>query len=667
MVEFKDGGQPTVASAASPTPGHGRAVSTGMKYQSFQVGIDDVLAFANECSQPGGGRVVRFTLNAARPLQSYLLELYINLDLDLNPLEATEQANSKFVRASSRSALDFPSTRKPDPTGGALVKTSPIVVVIDDGCSFANSRLVASNGGALVSAIWDQDPDANQQGLDRTRADPAGISRRTPANEANGIGYGQKIIIGAAYSSIRGSSKERSESEVYISSGYLYPTPAWTHGSAILDVVGSSRTLGPPAHDWLRGLHAADEVIFIQLPVATVDDTSGGSLTGYALDGIHEALASAGSRPVIVNLSYGTHSGPHDGTSMFESALDELLTKNVNLHVVLPAGNSHLSRCHWYGYVEQQVPKVLRWKVIPDNPTDSFMELWFEDDADIEVRLIPPDASGSPPIRPESAWSLSSHGDRTPPVVSAAVIYPGKAAEGKRGRMVLLAVAATRRRIVRNRRDDDSGAPEVHRQAPHGIWRIELVNRGSVRKQVHAWIQRDDRAPGRSRSRLASPDRQSYFVEDDLTRAAPEFTLNGIATLAPKGNYMGRLWVVGAMRRSDQSLSLYSAAGPNRNTGDRTEGPDVVTVADHSICLPGTLVSTALSGGTRRVDGTSIAAAVFTRILNDHLCKSPSWPLVPFPPDPLASRNYVDRPRRVEGDPDRAQPFLRGLFQRLNP
>ena len=55
---------------------------------------------------------------------------------------------------------------------------------------------------------------------------------------------------------------------------------------------------------------------------------------------------------VIVNLSYGPTTGPHDGTALLEEALNALITQfdgtqgKPKLEIVLAAGNAYFSEGH---------------------------------------------------------------------------------------------------------------------------------------------------------------------------------------------------------------------------------------------------------------------------------------------------------------------------------
>ena len=80
-----------------------------------------------------------------------------------------------------------------------------------------------------------------------------------------------------------------------------------------------------------------------------------GGLPIHVLDGLRYILDRATSLapprgvPVVVNLSFGHIAGPHDGSSMLERAIHELIEayrRAARLEVVVAAGNSLLSRCH---------------------------------------------------------------------------------------------------------------------------------------------------------------------------------------------------------------------------------------------------------------------------------------------------------------------------------
>jgi hypothetical protein len=254
-------------------------------------------------------------------------------------------------------------------------------------------------------------------------------------------------------------------------------------------------------------------------------------------------------------------------------------------------------------------------------------------------------------------WSDGTGADEE---IRAAVIYPPSVAQARDDTMILVVLPPTQLRSnsKEDRTDAVSGLPRKPMRALHGVWTVELEldpTKGAAECRFDAWIQRSDSAPARTRASYGYAGRQSYFLEPDKDEVDPRTTLNGIATLPHK-----RLWVVGAMRFSDSSISDYSAAGPNRNCPERFEGPDVVMWADQSRNVPGLLLRGALAGSRQRVSGTSMAAALFTRVLYDRLASGGrtdfTWWLCPSTPS---------RPVLVpEGAPQHADFIHRGEFTR---
>lgn len=595
------------------------------------------------------------------------------------------------------------SAKKPPPP------PEPLVGVIDDACNFASPRWWRNAQVPSIRLVWDQgarkaavyrgestpNSDEGPFGADRISVWKSNELRLPPIIIPPGptfptgltipsIAYGgsphglqlnlkdELVEPPAGRSRAAGGTHRRfvdvgkapcdEEMTIYRRTGFTRARSLtrWTHGSAVLDLVaGGSEQQSP-------------EVVFVQLPQPTVEDTSGASLAAHALDGLYHILETADGRDVVVNLSYGTNSGPHDGTSLFEAAISEMLLRHKNLHLVLPAGNMHLSRTHCSEHVGAGQQRVLRWKVLADDPTDNFMEIWFEEGADFEIRVQPP-VGPSHVVRRGHAvyWRAGGAAKRSAAeLVRAGIVFPDHVAQGNHGTMALIAVAPTRRlfdqqlagldvTVKTNARSADRSRSVRKRvEAPHGVWTITLTNLGTASSRFHAWIQRDDSAPGGRVSSRGFPGRQSYFL-DSSQSVDPSSTMNGIATLKPQE----RLRVVGSMRYLDKGLSVYSAAGPDRGTGDRLEGPDVVTISDYSLNIPGLLVRGMLAGSRVRINGTSMAAAVISGLMYRHLRKgrrSDSFLYLPV-------TEPTTRPIVPAGAPTHAQAFLRGEYQRVEP
>jgi hypothetical protein len=583
-------------------------------------------------------------------------------------------------------------------------KSLPLVCVIDDRPNAFSESLLGGQQ-ALDWSSWHQGGEAETlKLLDESNAfAPAMSLIWSGANivDFDGAWLGRRPKPSPDPAKGIGAQAGDSSMRAYQGQLVQWPPPATSHGSAVLDLVrGRALWSGHPPDGpaWIsrKVTHRTrpQRVHFVQLPIPTVVDTAGGSLAASVLDGIHDALYQAEpNQDVIVNISFGTHSGGHDGTSMLEGAICELLdlyngtpeAQGKKLHVVLPAGNSHLLRCHAMGTLcphttagETGPKHTLLWKVQPDTPVDSFMEVWLPESAEIVISMYAPD--GSPPssitLTPTKGVVSSEYLNRQSKRIGA-IISPQTPAQSLRGRMVLLAItpsgkpnAPLESQVVLDKDlgaffgQGSSKAPAI---SPHGIWTITLAANGRERVPFHAWIQRADTAPLRGRSSRGYGGRQSQFLDTPEGGVDPRFTLNGIATFSHE-----RLFVVGAMRHSDNCLSVYSAAGPNRGETSRCEGPNWVVRADESRNVPGLLVSGFHGGAWHRVSGTSMAAAVFTRHLYEHLSQggtAASFQHLPHQYDKCHSANFDASCKELvpAGAPEHAHPLHRGIWHRLVP
>ncbi len=586
------------------------------------------------------------------------------------------------------------------PRGNKGAGAPPLVCVMDDRPNVFSARLREA-GADIVVSLWHQGgSQGTLHGLDSSGAWDSAVIE--PSGEFGQSELRQSAFLGrrAALAAMPFAPEEAGDRAMI---GYrwlwsAWPPPGTSHGSAVLDLV-AGHTLwtgwraGPCPHRFLprpvRSRPRPPRVHFVQLPIPTVLDTAGGTLSAAVLDGIHDALAQADEgQHVIVNLSFGTHSGGHDGTSMLERAMCELLclydgseaAQGKTLHIVLPAGNSHLWRCHACARLQPGRPHTLHWKVQPDNPVDSFVELWFDEAASARIRLTSPDGTTTfIDIRDSDTTTRQafipprrSVDGVKQPFTEAGLVSPRMPTQSTRGRMVLVAVAATGwplpPLIITN---TDPAAPDPSTRpgaatrwsqargaAQHGVWKIEVTAHDASPDFFHAWVQRGDTAPLRGRAFRGYQGRQSYFLDLPGAGVEPTFTLNGIATAKHQ-----RLYVVGAMRRHDDCLSRYSAAGPNRCERSRMEGPDWVVHVDESRNQPGLLVASFLGGTAYRVSGTSMAAAVLTRHLYEHLADGGTAATFDF-------RTEFDDgcdERVAEAEPRHAHPVFRGLWRRVVP
>jgi hypothetical protein len=568
--------------------------------------------------------------------------------------ELTEMVKQAPVSKNPRG----PSPCEPLPPGRPVS-----VCVIDDGCNFASAALDRS-GDSVVPELLVQAAEAEAlTKLDNTEKYTPGLNVvfKGSSFDFSGILLGRRLDTRQFRTASDTDGPDLScEPAVYRATDYLHPTPSGRHGAAVLDLI-ANRRLWIDTHWFSRC--APPKVHFVQLPVPTVVDTSGNSLSAQVLAAIHEALFRADAcSDILLNLSFGNHSGPHDGTSMIECAIVELLklydgceeAAGKRLIVVLPAGNSHLLRCHAQGHACRERPSAIDWKVMPDDDTDNFVEIWLPRGRVARVKVTAPDGiMADLQVGPKAAQDFKVNwtdekGNKFEP--ADMLFYANEPPQSCHAALLLLAVQGNRalsqdperflmdfkldylRSKDGKRIDSKFGEhPNQIRKAQpprHGIWRIELTpDEGPDAAPIpwQAYVQRGDVAPLRRRSARGVFGRQSYIMDNCESQAEPMFTLNGIATASHE-----RLFVVGAMERADGRLSPYSAAGPRVPPAldparippaddCRVGGPCWVVPADESRRRHGLLVGGVLGGSHLRMSGTSMAAATLTRHLWEHL------------------------------------------------
>ncbi len=491
---------------------------------------------------------------------------------------------------------------------GCWPDAAPQVVtgLIDDGIGFAHDRLFSSDGTTRIEYFWDQQVPSSAWppdfGTEYTKRAPViGIDARAAASRHNGI---------------------VDEDEVYRLSGQADHTQAGhkplaaarSHGAHVADLA-----CNPP---WphttpLPAAAGTRPVVAVQLPSVTVQDTSGATLAPQVYQGLCYILcrskliaqrSGADSLPVVVNISYGFISGPHDGSGLLESAIDQLLIDHNSLpgqraaRVVLPAGNNHLSRCHAHFSLPAGSSRELRWRVLPDDRTESSVDMWLPAGTKLgklSVLITAPDGSNGTGAFPANGQCEFKIGND---IVGRATFFPA-GSPALRSRITLWLAPTV---------SPDGNVPT----AMAGVWLIKIRNRhGSVAvNDIHAWVQRDDTAPGYpQRGRQSTFDDPAYQRFDDGGRAvdfdnaASDVRRGGLFNAIASGS---EPIVVGGYRRSDGAAATYSAGGPllpPKRQAPNPEGPEAMLPSDDSPSQRGVLAAGTRSNSCVALSGTSVA------------------------------------------------------------
>ncbi|MDM0036093.1 hypothetical protein QTI33_28425 [Variovorax sp. J22P271] len=474
------------------------------------------------------------------------------------------------------------ANRSKEVSGGKV-----LAAVLDDGCSFANARFQQANGTRVVW-LWNQDDEARGAPL----APPNG-----PSNAAN-FGYGGQFSK-ADLDFIHPTSFN-TQDEAYREAGLIGLRRAASHGTHVMDLLAGSES-------W--------EIVFVQFPRNCVDDPTGLWLKRFAFEGLLYIVECAGkaTKTIVANISWGPQTGPHDGSSPLEKAIDTLVLEQKVHHagrtliVSLPAGNSFGSDSH--ARIDYSHGGEVDWIVPPDGEIPAFIEFRWPPGvsvSDARLRVAPPSgpAIDASPVRqygPNNTWwvKLKAVGS------------------GVRGLVVV---------------HPTGGPGNSGHWGPHGRWRIEIDPTPSgVDGAVHVYVARADHNMGARRKAKASqltdaalesgryvaPAHRYDEVIDSAVRRSG--TINGIGT--GTSTYVAAGYVAKPLESAP-----YSSSGPTRGT---VEKPDYACMTDRSAARPGVRATGVRSGTTTVLVGTSTAAPQLGRKLAHNL-NPPATKPIPY-------------------------------------
>lgn len=498
--------------------------------------------------------------------------------------------------------------------------------LIDGGLAFANVRFLAS-GKARTAFFWRQDAKG-------VGAPPAGF------------GFGHELRAADIDQAMRANTYAGmvDEDAVYRQFKLDDLRKNVNHGTQVMDLACGPRTLaaqvaGVPPHpnappSWALADDDASRapLLAVQLDWSNIVDTSGGSMNVSVMDALMYLLSRCHQdASLAVNISWGTLAGPHDGSSVLEAAMDQLMElREGRLHIIVPAGNAYQSRTHANATLAKGRSMPLSWEAPPDDATQSFLEIWLPPGASgVEITVTPPGGRAALPAMPIGRSGLWGD-DKAGP--ACALIYPSHVATGAHGTCALLALAPT-----------FSFKPGVA-TAPSGTWQVVVTNCGDQPASIDAYIERDDVALGQNTgarqsrfgdtlyNRSGNPDSWvdvpvSLRRQLSATLIRRSGTFNSLSTGEHSISVGGRR-LLGHPLPSEASWALYSPQDPDPDAS-RPQRPGVVKVpkrwaiSDENAALWGVRAAGTRSASAVRLVGTSSAAPQITREIFNGLAAAP--------------------------------------------
>jgi hypothetical protein len=489
----------------------------------------------------------------------------------------------------------------------AGVHKTPVVAVIDHAIAFSNSTFSDSSGATRIRVLWDQDPHSKPRPIG-----PPSVGADWERQDK--FGYGA-VIRSTAINNAK--AYFQSEEELYIAAAYKPVLRRVGHGTHVLDLAA-----GKKAWPSLPDQACAADIWAVQLPATPYKDTSGGSLCVHILDALQWfKLSTDETQPVVANISDGAYAGPSRGRSLLERAMANFVgLSTINgtprFHLLIAAGNGALRRGRAHGSLKAQAKSgPIHLKVLPDTPTDTFVEIWIDSEADLAkyvgdvlISVVSPFGELVSTSKSSNLGAIVGRQNRPLALLSASDESP----DSPKQLGFLLTISPTKRLSTASRRES----------APHGLWTMEVTNSSAETIEFTARIQRSNPALGDKGNR-----REAEFVKTGAqkSRVPEEDTLNNIATGSAGivvGGHLkkGQDWPDPSKPYSRNPQARYSSRGSA--VGGVGRKVDVIAASDESLGLRGILASSNRSGTKVRMDGTSVATPQVARALFNALAAS---------------------------------------------
>ena len=359
---------------------------------------------------------------------------------------------------------------------------------------------------------------------------------------------------------------------------------------------------------------------------------------------------------IVINMSFGKQAGAKDFSDPFSGWLRDLREERWqnNLSSVMftmPSGNDNVERCNAFLEPKQAATETLGWRVLPEDQSSNFAEVWTAlDDVTeppIAVDLAPPSGLGNigTPGLPALLDGYGCYCDLKEGSAVLARIYARAVPADRESKVAHLKYTLAMPPTLRLTGDQAAGIA--------GRWQIAVTNNASRQVQAALSIQTDQQTqPTRPINQRSYFDDPGYSLHDEAGRLTESYTYPPDAienrdrqadtpvrrhgTMNASAAHMA-VATVGGYRVSDGRPAIYSATGRGHGPTKAGEiGDDGTTLVRKEVqgqrlsptaALPtedgpahfGILAAGANNGSVVAMRGTSFASSQAARVVAQSL------------------------------------------------
>ncbi|MDO5980903.1 S8 family serine peptidase [Flavivirga spongiicola] len=217
-----------------------------------------------------------------------------------------------------------------------------IIGVIDEGFDFTHPTFRDELGNSRISRVWIQG--------DNTGSNPSGYN------------YGSEYIGGTQILA-KQFDKENS-----------------SHGTHVAGIAAGSGFDGD--NDNFKGIAFNSEIVFVSYYIP--DDQIRANTNINVIDALNYLVnyAKSVNKPLVINMSFGTHIGSHDGTSLLDQEIDNLVDKGII--IVGAAGNEGNRKIHASSNFGMESSKFY---FIDNKNSEVLIDIWGDINSDFDVNF----------------------------------------------------------------------------------------------------------------------------------------------------------------------------------------------------------------------------------------------------------------------------------------